>query len=197
MNKIAIPAILVATVMVAGMFAFMPVEQASTVHTSAATQQASMKILQGEDTTAVAAANDNDEAQITIQARDAAAAGVPFTIKSIIVCATTSDDAGAAGDVLTETLTIDGDAILAEGGGALTQVSIADGDTITACVDIVAAIEGANAGDIGDISSDGGTVVFGVDLVEFDTTPDQINSVKVVVIAQGDATTVFVDAALV
>ena len=34
MNKIAIPAILVATVMVAGMFAFMPVEQASTVHLS-------------------------------------------------------------------------------------------------------------------------------------------------------------------
>ena len=34
MNKIAIPAILVATVMVAGMFAFMPVDQASTVHLS-------------------------------------------------------------------------------------------------------------------------------------------------------------------
>ena len=34
MNKIAIPALLVATVMVAGAFAFMPVEQASTVHTS-------------------------------------------------------------------------------------------------------------------------------------------------------------------
>jgi len=34
LNKIVIPAILVATVMVAGMFAFMPVEQASTVHTS-------------------------------------------------------------------------------------------------------------------------------------------------------------------
>jgi len=34
LNKIAIPAILVATVMVAGMFAFMPVEQASTVHTT-------------------------------------------------------------------------------------------------------------------------------------------------------------------
>jgi len=32
MKKFAIPAILVATVMVAGMFAFMPVEQASTVH---------------------------------------------------------------------------------------------------------------------------------------------------------------------
>ena len=34
MNKIAIPALLVATVMVAGMFAFAPVEQASTVHTT-------------------------------------------------------------------------------------------------------------------------------------------------------------------
>ena len=33
MNKLAIPVILSATVLVAGMFAFMPVEQASTVHT--------------------------------------------------------------------------------------------------------------------------------------------------------------------
>ena len=34
MNKLTIPAILAATVMVAGMFAFMPVQQASTVHTT-------------------------------------------------------------------------------------------------------------------------------------------------------------------
>ena len=34
MNKIAIPTLLVATIMVAGMFAFAPVEQASTVHTT-------------------------------------------------------------------------------------------------------------------------------------------------------------------
>ena len=34
MSKLAFPAILVATVMVAGIFAFMPVEQASTVHTT-------------------------------------------------------------------------------------------------------------------------------------------------------------------
>jgi len=36
MNKLAIPTLLVATIMVAGAFAFMPVEQASTVHTTAA-----------------------------------------------------------------------------------------------------------------------------------------------------------------
>ena len=34
MNKLAIPAILAATVLVAGIFAFMPVQQASTVHTT-------------------------------------------------------------------------------------------------------------------------------------------------------------------
>ena len=34
MNKIVIPAILAATVLVAGMFAMMPVQKASTVHTS-------------------------------------------------------------------------------------------------------------------------------------------------------------------
>ena len=34
MNKLAIPAILVATVMVAGIFAFTPIEKASTVHTT-------------------------------------------------------------------------------------------------------------------------------------------------------------------
>jgi len=39
MNKLIIPAILVATVMVAGIFAFMPVEQATTVHTTILAQQ--------------------------------------------------------------------------------------------------------------------------------------------------------------
>jgi len=38
MNKITIPIILAVTVMVAGMFAFMPVEQASTVHSSSLIQ---------------------------------------------------------------------------------------------------------------------------------------------------------------
>ena len=37
MNKLTIPAILVATVMVAGIFAFMPIEKASTVHDTVTT----------------------------------------------------------------------------------------------------------------------------------------------------------------
>jgi len=54
-NKLVIPAILAATVMVAGMFAFMPVNEASTVHTSgsvtlAAGQGGSVKTATIEDT---------------------------------------------------------------------------------------------------------------------------------------------------
>ena len=54
MNKFAIPAILAATVMVAGMFAFMPVEQASTVHTTSGNSAIQ------EVVSVVPAAADND-----------------------------------------------------------------------------------------------------------------------------------------
>jgi len=50
MNKITIPAILVATVMVAGAFAFMPVEQASTVHTTIQGTQQNLVALELTDT---------------------------------------------------------------------------------------------------------------------------------------------------
>jgi len=44
MNKIVIPALLVITVMVAGAFAFMPVQQASTVHTTSGLVQVAVSI---------------------------------------------------------------------------------------------------------------------------------------------------------
>ena len=43
MNKLAIPSILAATVLVAGIFAFMPVEKASTVHTGLGSQLTEIK----------------------------------------------------------------------------------------------------------------------------------------------------------
>ena len=49
MNKFAIPAILVATVMVAGAFAFMPVEEASTVHTTVQGTQLNILVLTDND----------------------------------------------------------------------------------------------------------------------------------------------------
>lgn len=63
MNRYAIPAILTATVLLAGFFAFSPVEEASTVHT---TIQATAIQIQTVDSTPPAfAITDNDEMRIT------------------------------------------------------------------------------------------------------------------------------------
>jgi len=57
MNKITIPALLLGVVMIAGAFAFMPVQEASTVHTSAATlTQQSVKVSENSKAQASAAA---------------------------------------------------------------------------------------------------------------------------------------------
>ena len=58
MNKLTIPTILVATVMVAGMFAFMPVEKASTVHLQVIAGSVGVGCV--TDTLTVAGAIDND-----------------------------------------------------------------------------------------------------------------------------------------
>ena len=63
MNKLTIPAILVATVMVAGMFAFMPVQQASTVHDTI--QATTTQIQSVASTTAAFAIDDEDELRIS------------------------------------------------------------------------------------------------------------------------------------
>jgi len=62
MNKFTIPAILVVTVLVAGIFAFMPVEKASTVHTtlqSASSATSAHNLLQ-----TISASNTHDDAQL-------------------------------------------------------------------------------------------------------------------------------------
>jgi len=67
MNKLTIPTILAATVMVAGIFAFMPVEQASTVHT---TIQATTAQIQSVDSTAADFAVTTDD-ELRISSSDA------------------------------------------------------------------------------------------------------------------------------
>ena len=202
MNNKAIPTLLIATIMIAGAFAFMPVQEASTVHTTTASTQTSSVILQGQDATAVIALTDDDLGTITIQARDANAAAVPFEVKSVILCGNTGSI--AAGLIAIETLVIDGDSVLNNAGAALVVSSAVDGNNKTACVDILSTLASAQTtpvGLIGTVASDGGNVVFGFQLEEIDSDAggseaDTITSVKVVVEARGDATTVFVDAAL-
>ena len=96
MNKLTIPTILVATVMVAGIFAFMPVQQASTVHTT----------IGGLN---VATADDQiiggGSADLVILADSA-------TIKDGILCASTVDANTNDVNTIEVDVTADGDSLI-------------------------------------------------------------------------------------
>ena len=82
MNKLTIPAILVATVMVAGIFAFMPVQQASTVHDTIIASTTDIRQIQQTIVFDATAAVDNDLIRIS--------SAEPFEILSIIFDASTN-----------------------------------------------------------------------------------------------------------
>ena len=77
MNRnLFIPAILTATVLVAGIFAFMPVEQASTIHTTVLAGTTELRTV-FQDELLMTAACDNDLIRIN--------AAVPFILYSVVV----------------------------------------------------------------------------------------------------------------
>lgn len=87
MNKLAIPAILVAIVMVAGIFAFSPIEQASTVHTTI--QNTQQTVVERAETIALGAAPNNDILAFTCNQ--------PFTLLSVWFPDTTDTADGELG----------------------------------------------------------------------------------------------------
>jgi len=93
MNKLTIPAILAATVLVAGIFAFMPVEQASTVHTTLATSA---------DNTALST-DVGDASAGTIGG--SLTAGIEAVETQIAALVTTGNAAEVAGTTASSTLT--------------------------------------------------------------------------------------------
>jgi len=111
MNKLTIPAILVATVMVAGIFAFMPVQQASTVHTTSTMTVSSATIALVADEMLeireISVTNvDYDGAQaITITG---AAATDEFTLLALIVDIGTAGGITANDQITFDVLTVDG-----------------------------------------------------------------------------------------
>ena len=138
MNKIAIPALLVATVMVAGMFAFAPVEQASTVHTTAASTENSIKYVTVTATCDVTVGDIDDCDQIEIDVDT----GDVYRVVSAQMTATESGGAGTldivftactqGGDEVATTLLVldsvavgaNDSTIVSDGIGAVTTTSI-------------------------------------------------------------------------
>jgi len=93
MNKFAIPTILIATVMVAGMFAFMPVEQASTVHTTIVAEISGASVIVSSDTI-----SDTFSGAATVRHWVVLESTVPFTIRDIEVRSTIDAALGDAAD---------------------------------------------------------------------------------------------------
>jgi len=188
MNKFAIPTILLDTVMVAGMFAFMPVERASTVHTSGAITTAGGGILDSaEDLTDREIEFDDDDISITIGTDN----DTPFYVHQIIACGSTADDGDAVLEIIS--LTVDGDDILRQDGTfPPANVIFINNQDLDICMNLV----GIFNDDIQDlisassIASDGGDIVITINgRIGSDTIDpgDTLTSVKVVATVQSGA----------
>ena len=150
MNKLTIPAILVATVLVAGIFAFMPIQQASTVHTSGTITTASDAdidaILLDTGTTLPATLTTIDnflDTEIAAILADTAVIGTPavdiaadiatkttvtaisLTAPGIVIASGTG-----AGHITCTGFTVVGGADLIQVGGS-TVLTLADGAAVT------------------------------------------------------------------
>jgi hypothetical protein len=116
MKKIVIPAILTATVLLAGMFAFMPVEKASTVHTT---------ILNSAGVNSDTEAGDGDidnDSMIQITGTE------PFCVLALYIFETDAEvDADDAIDIVG--IEIDDSTRILDADGTEPAVTIADPDT--------------------------------------------------------------------
>jgi len=132
MKKFAIPALLVATVMVAGMFAFAPVEQASTVHASSTSTLSTTTVaLIADDMLELREITQDDIDFNAIQAIRFTGASVSdeFTVLSVIILP------GSTGPIQT-TDEIDIDGITVDGTiGYVTPD--ADNDTLAGGIEII------------------------------------------------------------
>jgi len=187
MNKLAIPTILLATVMVAGMFAFMPVEQASTVHDSGAIITAGGAVLDAdEDLNDRIVAGNDDDITITIGTDN----NTPFIVHQIIACG----DSAVNGDIAITSIVVDGDSIELIAGG-LDEFSIVDASEEQSCMDLVSLANEATGDDgVGvSMASSGGDIVF---TFNGSIAGDTLTSVKVVASVQSGAN-IEVESALV
>ena len=178
MNKLTIPTILVATVMVAGIFAFMPVEQASTVHTTIQDTQLTFKTT--TDTQATVTAG-----QIITIDLDA-----PFTLVSLSVSCTQGVSATAcAGDEDMDLVsyTVDGSQANTL---TITAVTGAGGPgTSTVVIGSSGALAGA-----GITAADNITILMANDIASAGTGDFDI-TVSVTVLVEGDTTVAAADIA--
>jgi len=173
MIKYAIHSVLTLTVLVAGIFAFMPIEEVSTVHTTI--QATSMKIVEVSSTVANFDLDADDELAIT--------SDKPF---SIIGINCVEVDAGNAEDMIAWTSRIQGTAtgeLFTEELATTSDPAVVAGGQITHQI--------FNDADVGKYAANGGQfIVFDLGTVTSAGSGDETIDCKVQVLTSGDSTTV-------
>ena len=182
MNKLTIPTILAATVMVAGIFAFMPVEQASTVHTTLATAadntvlttdigDASGAAIGGSITAGIEAIETQIATMVTTgNAAELAATGTRSEITPIAAT-------GAAGiayvtvDVTAADATANADTIDVELNGVVICTIDAEVVATTTCVGAVGAAQSVTVQEVDGVG-DNADAAFSAFAVVISTAPD-------------------------
>ena len=215
MNKLLIPSILVATILVAGVFAFIPVQKATTVHEfiiAALTGDAGISnqdiIEELKDKLKLMVKTDDDVFQfgsivgpgtvtgftITVEALNADQENVPFNLKEVYLCgeATFNDtifiEFVHIENVVLSGITgsvIDQDIKITDTDGGTLAIDIIDDDT---CVDIVSALaDSGRAGAVG-LGSDSNLVIeLGAN------SPDIVDFLKCIAFTPNEAETLVCD----
>jgi len=150
MNKLMIPAILVATVMVAGAFAFMPVEQAATVHTTIQASTTDVIVDSGNTKTIADGVSTSTQTITLTFTGDAVVTSIKVSIP-----AEGADSYDISGVTSRGIALIEHEVITAPGiGNALSvdlvvnhfgQLAVASGDTIVITVEELDTTDGADA----------------------------------------------------
>jgi len=168
MNKLTIPAILAATVLVAGIFAFMPVEQASTVHDTIIGENT--QIISVDSTAADFAYTDNDELRIS--------SSEPYQLIGVTCTNDDSADADAVVDFPNLVVTVDG------------SVDVTDVNSVNVDVDDVVDVQ-KWLDDGADYVSEGGTnsIVIGLGVITGEDGDEDINCIVTVLTQEGSTVT--------
>ena len=186
MNKLTIPAILAATVLVAGMFAFMPVEQASTVHTSGTLTiaQADIDTLTGSAsgvivTTAIGdGADDLYDGTITF---DFDAGIDAANIVALYLCDFDLGGADAGDDITITVITVFG-GVITTGAGVVAAGTPIEQDAMVSgeCVEIIE--DGILTPLVGDGAND---IVFTLDETDGGGLDDDTDGASVIAVITG------------
>jgi len=162
MSNLIIPAILAATVLVAGLFASMPIEKASTVHTALLAGASGLQRVTATDQADVANQFDGD-VEITGTA--------PFLVMAVYICDVEIGNDAVADTLVIGDIEVDDNTLNTENLASLVDIGVADETPVPGCYDLLG-FAGADAPSSDVNTTFGANAEFDMVLVETDADND-------------------------